>query len=109
MKYCFAFWFKVALLSTTVGGDIEINEFVGELSTIMRVISNKNGDFSTQFDNINENDIPILEKLQYLPPQTRVTHHQKMLINNHTDANRENIKGYVYLEDNFGFCNTFKR
>ena len=32
-----------------------------------------------------------------------------MLINNHTDANRGKIKGYLYLEDIFGFCKTFKK
>ena len=37
------------------------------------------------------------------------TPHQKMLINNHTDANKGKIKGYLYLEDIFGFCNTFKK
>ena len=36
-----AFCFKVARLSTTLGSDIEINKFCGRLSTIMRVISNK--------------------------------------------------------------------
>ena len=32
-----------------------------------------------------------------------------MLINNHTDANKCKIKGYLYLEDIFGFCKTFKK
>ena len=32
-----------------------------------------------------------------------------MLKNNHTDANKGKIKGYLYLEDIFGFCRTFKR
>ena len=32
-----------------------------------------------------------------------------MLINNHIDANRGKIKGYLYLEDIFGFCRTFKK
>ena len=54
----------------------------------MRAISNKDGDLLTQFDNFNENDIPILERLADLPPQIRHTPHQKMLIDNHTDANK---------------------
>ena len=37
----------------------------------MRAISNKDGHLLSQFDNINENDIPILERLQDLPPQIR--------------------------------------
>ena len=32
-----------------------------------------------------------------------------MLIDNHTDLNKGKIKGYLYLEDNFGFCKIFKR
>ena len=75
----------------------------------MKVISNKDCDLLSQFDNINENDIPILEQLANLPPQIRSTSHQKMLIDNHTDANKEKIKGYLYLEDIFGFCKTFKK
>ena len=75
----------------------------------MRAISNKDGDLLSQFDNINENDIPVLNRLADLPVQIRDTPHQKMLINNHTDANKGKIKGYLYLEDIFGFCKTFKK
>ena len=104
-----AFCFKEARLSTTIGSDIEITKFCGQYSNNMRVISNQDGDLLSQFDNINENDIPILERLQDLPPQIRDTPHQKMLIKNHTDANKGKIKRYLYLEDVFGFCRTFKR
>ena len=75
----------------------------------MRAISNKDGDLVSQFDNINENDIPVLNRLADLPTQIQSTPHQKMLINNHTDANRGKIKGYLYLEDISGFCRTFKK
>ena len=105
----FAFCFKEGRLSTTIGSDIEINKFCGQVSTIMRAISNKDGDLLSQFDNINENDIPVLERLADLPPQIRDSPHQKMLINNHTDANKGKIEGYLYLEDIFGFCKTFKK
>ena len=43
----------------------------------MRAISNKDGDLLSQFDNFNENNIPILEKLADLPPQLRSAPHQK--------------------------------
>ena len=105
----FAFCFKEGRLSTTIGSDIEINKFCGQVSTIMRAISNTDGDLLSQFDNINENDIPVLNRLADLPVQIRDTPHQKMLINNHTDANKGKIKGYLYLEDIFGFCKTFKK
>ena len=63
----------------------------------------------SHFDNINENDIPVLKRLADLPVQIRDTPHQKMLMNNHTDANKGKIKEYLYLEYIFGFCKTFKK
>ena len=75
----------------------------------MRVISNKDDDLLPQFGNINENDIPLLERLADLPPQIRSTPHQKKLIDNHLDANKGKIKEYLYLEDIFGFGKTFKK
>ena len=75
----------------------------------MRAISNQDGDLLSQFDNINENDIPVLSRLADLPVQIRDTPHQKMLINNHTDANKGKIKRYLYLKDIIRFCKTFKK
>ena len=109
VKNGFAFCFKEAGSSSTIGGDIELVNFCGPVFTIMKVISNKDGDILSHIENINENDIPILERLQDLPPQIRDTPHQKMLINNHTDANKGKIKGCSYLEDIFGFCETLKK
>ena len=105
----YAFCFKEARLSTTIGSDIEHNKFCGQVSTIMKVISNKDDDLLSQFGNINENDIPLLSRLTDLPVQIRDTPHQKMLIDNHLDANKGKIKGYLLLEDIFGFCKTFKK
>ena len=75
----------------------------------MKVISNRDGDFLSQFAKVNENDIRILSRINDLPPQIRSTPHQKMLIDNHFDAKKGKIKRYIYLEDLFGFCKTFKR
>ena len=75
----------------------------------MRVMSNEDGEIISRFQNFNENNIPVLEKLADLPPQIRSTPHQKLLLNNHTDANKQKIKGYLFLEDIFGFCKTFKK
>ena len=75
----------------------------------MRAISVIDGDLKSQFDKINENVIPILERLANLPVQIRDTPRQKMLINNHTDANKGKRKGYLYLENMFGFCKAFKK
>ena len=73
------------------------------------MVSTKDGDLFSQFDNINENDIPILERRADLPPQIRRTPQQKMLINNHTDANKCKTNRYLFLEDISGFCKSFKK
>ena len=109
VKIGFAFSFKEAHLSTTIGSDIEHTKLCGQVSTIMRVISTEDGDLSSQFDNINENDVPILERLADKPPQIKSTPHHKMLLNNHTDANKSKMKGCFYLKDILGFCKTFKK
>ena len=109
VKNAFAFCSKEACLTTSIGGDIEINKFCGQTSTIMRAISNKDGDLLSQFDNINENGITVLNRLADVPVQIRDTPHQKMLTNNHTDANKGKIKGYIFSEDVLGFCKTFKK
>ena len=105
----FAFWFKEARLSITIGSDIEHNKFCGQISTIMKVISNRDDDLLSQFGNINENDIPFLERLVDLPPQIRSTPQQKLFIDDHNDPNKGKGKGYFFLEDIFGFCKTFKK
>ena len=86
---------RIGSLSNTIGSDTEINKFCGQISTLMRVISSRDGDLLSQFDNINENDIPILERLQDLPHEIRDTPHQKKLIKNRTDANKGKIQGYL--------------
>ena len=105
----YAFCFKEVRLSTTIGSDIEHNKYCGQISTIMKVLSNKDDDLLSQFGNINENDIALLERLTDLPPQIRSNPHQKMLIDNHLHAKKGKIKRYLYLEDIFGFCKTFKK
>ena len=108
LSYNFEFCFEEARLSTKIGSDIEHNKFCGQVSTIMKVISNKDGDLLSQFDNNNENDIPILNRMVKLSPQIRDTPWQKMLIINYdSDANKSKIKGFFYLEDISGFCKSF--
>ena len=101
-------WFKEARLSTTIGSDTEHIKFCGQGTTNMKVISNKVGDLLSQFDNFNENDIPVLGRNIKLPLQILETPHQKMLKNNNTDANKGKNKGYLNLEDIFGFCKSFE-
>ena len=75
----------------------------------MKVISIRGVDLLPRFDKINENDILVLERIINLPPQIRDTPQHKMLTNNYADANKGKIKGYLYLEDIFGFCKTFRK
>ena len=98
LNNAFAFCFKAAGFSTTRRSDIEHNKFCGQVSTIMRVISIKDGDLLSQFDNINEYESPNPERLADLPPQILSTPHHKKTINNHTEAYKGKIKGCLYLE-----------
>ena len=94
----FAYCFTQATLSTTGGMDIEDIKYVGQVSTIMRLLTSKDNDLSSYFDKNGEavinNDNPL----------------KQILINNHdVDANKGNIKGHLALEHIFGFCKTFKK
>ena len=101
-----AYVFKEPRLATTSGSALEHNEFVGQISTIMRVLSRKDGDLSSQFDNINEKDGANGAATS---DNIRSTSLYKMFIVDHTEANWGNIRGQILLEDIFGFCNTFKK
>ena len=58
----------------------------------MKVLSKKDGDLLSQFGNIEEPDIPILSRIADAPSQIRSTPHQKVLIDNHIDANKGKIR-----------------
>ena len=51
-----AYCFEEVFLSTTGGSDIEHNKHVGQISTIMRYITSKDGDLLSHFDKFNEGD-----------------------------------------------------
>ena len=93
----FAYCFKEATLNTTGGMDIEVNKYVGPVSTIMRLITSKEGDLSSYFDKNGES---VLDNDNTL---------KQILINNHAqEANKGRVKGQLALEHIFGFCKTFK-
>ena len=94
----FAFCFTQATLSTTGGMDLEDIKYVGQVSTIMRLLTSKDSDLSSYFDKNGEavinDDNPL----------------KQILINNHAvDANKGKIKSHLALEHIFGFCKTFKK
>ena len=76
--------FQEARLSTSTS-DLEHNKYVGQISTILRVVSSSYADQLSQFDNINEdvgaNEAETSDKI-------RSTSLHKMLITNHEAANR---------------------
>ena len=100
MNNVFAFCFKEATLSTTGGSDIGHSKNVGQVSTIMRVLRSKDGDLLSYFDRTDESEAEI---------ENISLHHH--LINDHNlaAANKGKIKGYLPLEQTFGFCKTFKK
>ena len=94
----FAHCFKEAVILTTGGMEIENIKFLGQVSTIMRALTSKDGDLLSHFDQIDET-----------PAASNYTSLKQMLINNHIEANRGKIRGQLLLEDIFGFCKTFKK
>ena len=78
--------------------DIEDIKYVGQVSTIMRLSTSKDGDLSSYFDkngeSVIDDNIPL----------------KRILINNHAvEANKGRIKGQLPLEHIFGFCKTFTK
>ena len=100
----FAYVFQAARLSTSTTG-LEHNKYVGQISTIKRVVSSKDGNLLSHFDNINE-EIGANEAAT--SDNIRSTSLNKMLNTNHEAyADQGKIKGQLPLEHIFGFCKTF--
>ena len=66
IKNGFAYAFKECRLSTISGSDLEHNKFVGQVSTIKRSLSSKDGDLLSQFHNINEEKVKMIMQHQIL-------------------------------------------
>ena len=98
VENAFAYTIHDARISSSTGVEIEQNKYVGPISTIMRLVTQKDGDLSTYFDIIDEKEDAILNSSL-----------KKILINNHSDDNKSLIRGYLPLEYIFGFCKSFKK
>ena len=97
---CFAFCFTEATSSTTGAMEIEHVKLLGQFSTIMRALTNKDGDLLSYFDNFNDTDANTSMNINSLNDR---------LINSHSVAvNRRKVKGQLPLEHIIGFCKTFK-
>ena len=55
----FAYTLHIARLSNSSGVEIEQNKFLGPISTIMRSVTQKDGDLSSYFDVIDESEAGI--------------------------------------------------
>ena len=79
IKNALAYCFKEARLSTTGGSDIEHNNYVGQVSTIMRLLTSKKSkesDLSSCSDKSGESALKDSILLK------------RIIINNHIDANK---------------------
>ena len=95
-----AFCFLKNSLSKTSRGDLEHNNFVGQISTKIKNKASKDEYLLSHFDNINEGEIA---------DSTRNTSSKNMPINNHEAGNKGKIKGQLPLEHIFVFCRTLKK
>ena len=67
IKNAFAYCFPQATLSTTGGMDLEDIKYVGQVSTIMRLLTSKDSDLSSYFEkngeSVLDNNNPLKEKI----------------------------------------------
>ena len=94
----FAYTVHDARISTSAGVEIEQNKYVGRISTILRLVTEKDGDLSTYFDISDENENEINH-----------SSFKKVLIGNHTEANGGLFRGHLPVEYIFGFERWFKK
>ena len=85
--------FQECMLSNSSGTEIEDYKYLGPVSTIMKLLTHKDGDLYSFCDKIGERESGTAN--------TSLTH---MLIGSHTnDANNGKIKAHLPLEHIFGF------
>ena len=94
----FAYTIHDARISTSAGVEIEQIKYVGPISTVMRLVTQKDGDLSTFFDIIDESEDGI-----------NISSLKKILIDNHTEAKRGVIRGHLPLKYMYGFARSFKK
>ena len=93
-----AYIFQEGRLSTSAGTEIEQNKNLGNVSTILSLLTQKDGDLSSYFDKIDETEAGITNSTL-----------KHLLIDSHTnDDNKGKIRANLPLEHIFGFCKTFK-
>ena len=85
-------------MATTGGMDLEDIKYVGQVSTIMRLLSSKDSDLSSSFDKNVETPLKNNNPLK------------QILINKYADeVNKGKIKGQLPLGHIFAFCKSFEK
>ena len=92
--------FQKVVLATTSGSNFEDNNYVGQISTIMRVLTNRDGDLLSQFDNIKEGNTN---------DDFDSTSSKKVLMDNHENDADRGKKAQLPLEHILGFCKSLKK
>ena len=95
-----AYVFQEAILATTSGSNLEHDKFVGQTSTIIRVLTSKDGDFLSQLDNIHEGNADA---------NFVTTSLEKVLLNDHVDADKGKIEGQLPLQQILVFVKLLKK
>ena len=94
-----SYFFQKGRLSTSAGTEIEHNKNLGNVSLIMRLLTQKDGDLSFYFDKINETEGGIGNSTL-----------KQLLIDGHTNEDSKGmIRANFPLEHKSGFCRTFKK
>ena len=98
VNIAFSHCFKEATLATTGGMEIEQVNFLGQVSTFMRVLNSEDGGLLSHFD-----------KIDGTQNGSNNTSLKQMLINNHAEADRGKIKDHRPLAHVFRFYKTFNK
>ena len=85
----------------TGGMEIEHVEFLGQVSTIKRSLTRKDGDLLPYFVIINDTD----EKTS----RNNISLNDGLIISHSVEFNGGKIKGQLPLKQKIGFCNFFRK
>ena len=98
MNNAFAYTFQDSRISTSAGTVTEQNHFVGAVSTIMWLTTQRKGHLFTYFDIIDESEKSIKKSSL-----------KQTLTGNHTKLNRRLLRGHLPEEYIIGFCKSFRK
>ena len=99
VNIAFAYGFQDGRKSILTGFEVEQNKYVGPSSTIMRMVTHKDGDLASYFDKFDATQGAIDNSSS-----------KHILNDNHTDADHEGkIKNRLPPKQFFGFIKTYEK